>query len=157
MPIYGKFIYLCVVLRHPFGGERGGEDREAWLAVVILRSSFTKTDVHLPRRIHTGEFTTCFICPLDIYSDDAHSTLSHHHVYMCSDYQWSILLCTYLLSIHMFYVYSLSCWNRTSVHTESFVATFSLRLHYLGTSFKTKKKKKWSMLPFWQHFNSDSY
>ena len=29
------------------------------------------------------------------------------------------------ISIHMFYVYSLSCWNRTSVHTESFVATFS--------------------------------
>ena len=98
----GNFLstYLTLfkpVLEHFFA--RLCDVREVWLAVVILRSSFAKTDVHLPRCIHTGEFTTCFICPLDIYSDDAHSTLSHHHVYMCSDYQWSILFCTYYLFI----------------------------------------------------------
>ena len=40
-----------------------------------------------------------------------------------SDYihQWT-LFWSVLLSIHMFYIYSLSCWNRTSVHSDCFVA-----------------------------------
>ena len=60
------------------------ESREVWLAVVILGSSFVNTDVHLPRRIHTGEFITCYMSTGDLFRWGSFYHLASSCIYM----QW---------------------------------------------------------------------
>ena len=96
-----KFIYLCVVISHSLGGERGGEDREVWLTVVILLLTFAASYSH--RWIHHMFY------------------MSERHLFRwgsfypfassCMYVQWLPVIdaILYILSIHMFYVYSLSC------------------------------------------------
>ena len=132
---------------------------------IDIKKSYTKTSNS--KLIENSQFTTSSLCALlprrilnlmlvqcDNVSPGFIQMVLILHSYHSSmtffSDLYSILFCPILLSIHMFYVYSLSCWNRTSVHTEA------LLLHSLGTSLircihfwiRREGSEKLSLSPF---------
>ena len=122
--IYGNFNYLCVVFSHPLGGERGGEDREVWLAVVILGWTLMYicrvvfTPVNPPRVLYVwSTFVQMrLILPIRLIMS------------ICAVIPVIYPCVTIIITIDL---YSLSCWNRTSVLSDCFVAFILLELLYV--------------------------
>ena len=115
------FIHLCLLVT-PWGGERGGEDRELWLSVVIIRSSFMNTDVHLPRLFHNLMSMRCFISLGEL----AQMMLIWPFasvLYMCSD----IASDPYYNHLAYIDLYLFHVWNRTSVLIQTALLHYSLR------------------------------
>ena len=118
--------------------------RELWLSVVIIRSSFKNTDVHLPRLFHNLMSMRCFISLGELVQMMLIWPFASV-LYMCSDIARDPYYGPYCDNLACIDLYLFSCWNRTSVLMQTALLLHSHCVHW---DFSRPLKKKYVFFTF---------